>query len=200
MLLPVLLTAWLIIFLINFLTQPFLHITHDLLVKFHLLSYFPFNSTILLIITIKLFILLFLFLLTTLVGMLGNFLFTKYLLICGEYFFQKIPLINKVYKACHDVVNGLFASPSKTFSQVVLVPFPCKENLSIGLVVKKEIKMDGAHNQEWVSVLIPATPNPLFGFILLVKKEELKAIDLSVDEAIKFVISCGLLPPTFGKR
>jgi uncharacterized membrane protein len=107
--------------------------------------------------------------------------------------------VNKIYKACQDVVQSLFSSSSKSFSQVVFVPYPNAHNLSIGLMIRDSVKIK--HNQrdyeELVSVFVPGTPNPSVGFMLMFKREQLTFVNMKVDEAMKFVVSCGVVMPDF---
>lgn len=100
-----------------------------------------------------------------------------------------IPVISTIYKAADDVINFVFTgSKSLLKGRAVIVNFPTKETSMIGFVTNERI----FDNDERLTVFIPTTPNPTSGFLVIVKKEDVKYIDVSIDDAIKFIISGGL--------
>ena len=196
-LLPVAITYWLIKFVINLITNPFEAFVQMLLIK---LGFFT-EATIysheqLIMIFSKMFIILALFLLIMLVGAIGRWFFFRSLFHLADHILHAIPIINKVYLACKDFTSAIFSPKSGSFSQVVLVPFPSKEHLSIGLITS-EFKAEALKggDDELVSVLIPGTPNPTIGFLLMFSKKQLTFTDMKVDQAIKYVMSCGSVLP-----
>ncbi len=193
-LLPSLLTLMIVIFFINIVTGPFLETVKALIGhKLHLKE-----SSAFITMFSKLLILLLLFGFILLVGSVGKFFFIDYLIQWSDSMFHKVPYINKIYKAFQDVINSLFSSSSKSFTQVVFVPFPHDGHFSIGLVTCKSVVIQNfEQSDEWVSVFIPETPNPSTGFLLLVKKNQLVFSNMKVDEAMKFVVSCGITMPEF---
>lgn len=200
-LLPIILTVMIVNFLINFVTQPFLNSTQALLEKliFPHHSFFLFNQTTFVILSSKFLVLVFLISFTILMGICGKYFLIDVLFRFGNYFLHKLPFINKIYKACQDVVHSIFSSSSKKFSQVVFVPFPSPDNLSLGLVTNDSIKIVNCQHESenLVSVFIPGTPNPSVGFMLMFKREQLLFVNMKVDEAMKFIVSCGIVMPNF---
>lgn len=197
-LLPIVLTIMIVNFLINFLTYPFLESTKTLLEHLpffqhtHQITFLNIASKVLILFCLVSFIFL--------IGLLGKLFFINSLFQLGDYLLHKLPLINKIYKSCQDVVQSLFSShSSKKFSQVVFVPFPHTNNLSLGLVTSESIQIenDNHPSDSFVSVFIPGTPNPSVGFMLMFKKEQLHFVNMKVDEAMKFIISCGVVMPDF---
>jgi uncharacterized membrane protein len=199
-LLPAILTFLIIGFLINFLTRPFLTLTESLIIQSNIFTkpFLFFNESTLIIISSKLIILLAMVALIFIVGVIGKLFLIHYIFQFGDYLLNQVPVINKIYKGSKDVVNSLFSSSSNSFSQVVFVPFPSTNNLSIGLVTKDALLVNtGRGEEEVVPVYIPGTPNPTVGFMLMFKKHQLIYSTMKADEAMKFVVSCGIVMPDF---
>ncbi len=192
-LLPAVLTAMIFVFIINLLTKPFVGIIEDILRHYHV-----FSSRQLITLVSKLVIMTLLFAITFLIGFLARILIFHYLFRLGNYILHRIPLINKIYKAIQDVITTIFHENSSKFSEVVLIPFPTEDSLCLGLItndpITKQPKEDAYGN---ISVFVPATPNPTIGFVLLYRREQMVALDMTVEEAIKFVVSCGVMSSGF---
>lgn len=199
LLLPLLLTFMILNFLISFITQPFLNITQNFFEKFVVFdqSFLAYHQETILLVFCKIIILVFLAALTILVGVFGKLFLIDIIFRFGDYLFHKVPLINKIYRACKDVVHSLFSSTSNKFTQVVFVPFPSPHNLSIGLVASQAVKVMHHDSELFSSVFVPGTPNPSVGFMLMFRKDQLIYVDMKVEEAMKFIISCGVVMPEF---
>lgn len=198
-LLPIVLTMMIVGFLVNILTSPFLEPTRALINHFDFIrhSFFLFDEKSLITIISKILILLSLICLISIVGLFGKLFLIDYFFRMGNHLVQRLPFVNKIYQACQDVVHSLFSS-SKSFSQVVLVPFPNANNLSVGFVTGDSIKIEQSQcARDFVSVFVPGTPNPSVGFLIMFKKEQLTFVNMKVDEAMKFIISCGVVMPDF---
>lgn len=199
-LLPIALTIMIVGFLINLITSPFLG-TVSTAFDFYGIFNEPFlflSASKTLMLSSKIFILLFLFLIILLVGVLGQMFLIKHLGRLGDYIFHRIPGFNKIYKSIQDIVHTLFMKSKQkaSFSHVVLVPFPHAKMYSIGLITNSTMsaETDAEHNKN-VSVFVPGTPNPAMGFMLLFQKDKLVPLDITVEEAIKFIISIGVVFP-----
>ncbi len=132
----------------------------------------------------------------TFVGFLCQALAFHYLFKWGDLIFHRIPLINKVYKAAQDVMGSLFSQENPSFSQAVLIPFPKKGNYGIGFLINESLPEGSTlDNNDLVSVFVPGTPNPMMGFMLLINRQDVLHIDLPVDDALKFIVSCGVKFP-----
>lgn len=188
-LLPIVLTVLIVMFFVNLLTQPFINLTRELFLETGLFS----NEQVILVIS-KILILLFLVSTTLLIGFFTQHLFANYFFTAFDKIIHKIPLVNKVYKSLQEVMHTLFTSEKTTFSQVVLAPFPQENTLCIGFVTNDALPKgtDDTH-LELISVYIPGTPNPMMGFNFLYRREQLTFIDMKVDDALKFIISCGVM-------
>jgi uncharacterized membrane protein len=190
-LLPIAITLAILNFVIEILTKPF----HSLF--FQLLNQIGISDNTILLQASRIFILMLLFVLTLVVGALVRWFITRKVIRLGEYIISHIPLINKVYKASQDVIHTLIASPTSSFKQVVMVPFPNENSFCLGLLVKEGPKeCQTSSGQELLSVFVPTTPNPTTGFILMFTKEQVRFTDITVEDALKYIISCGMIIPT----
>lgn len=193
-LLPLALTLAIMIFLFNLLTEPFVGIVKSILEHYNL-----FESGFLFLsagqvqkLFSQIIILVLLFFFTVSLGLFARWFFFHYLLFIWEKIWAKIPFINKVYKACQDIIQTLFASSSNSFKQVVLVPYPSPGVFAIGFVTSENIS--GIDPEKlYTAVFVPTTPNPTSGFLMMFKAEDLIHLDLKVEEALKYVISCGVI-------
>lgn len=199
-LLPAIITIMILVFFVSLVTAPFVDITASIFTYygiFHTPFLFLKPDQVVLIMS-RIIVFFGLIGIIFAVGFLGRLIFVRYLGYLGDYLIHRIPLINKIYKAVQDVVHTLF-NPSKEtkFSRVVLVPFPHAGMRSIGLVTQTELPEGSNTQQDKISVFVPGTPNPSMGFMLLYKNEETIPLDMKVDEALKFLISCGVILPNF---
>jgi len=198
-LLPLVVTIAVIIFLVNFLTQPFIGIVSAVLTKFNIINkgFLFLTPDQVLLYSSKLIILILLFLFTVGLGIITRLFFIHYLFRFGDRVLNRIPIVNTVYKTTQDIIKTLFVSDKNTFKQVVMVPFPREDIFVLGLISRESPETcSNAVNDELISVLVPTTPNPTTGFLLMIKKSELIHIDMKPEEAIKYIVSCGVIIPT----
>lgn len=180
-LLPVALTLLVVNFFLNILTIPFAGF----------IASSSFNA-----IALKLLAVAIVLVGITSVGFLCSALAFHYIFKFGDVIMHRIPLVNRVYKAAQDVMQSLFSQEKPSFSQAVLVPFPKKESYAVGFLVSSTLPADSTlEDGDLMSVFVPGTPNPMMGFMLLVKRQDVTFVDLPVDDALKFVISCGVKFP-----
>ncbi|SCA64352.1 Uncharacterized protein AB751O23_BB_00030 [Chlamydiales bacterium SCGC AB-751-O23] len=199
-LLPLALTIMIVSFIVNFLTKPFVGLASDFLTQYNFLpeKLLFFTSEQLISYGGQGIILVGLVLATIIIGVLTRWFFINYLISIGEYFLHKIPFINQLYKTTQEIIKTIFHSDSKSFKQVVLVPFPTPKVLSIALVTRDlSEKTTEPLPNDLVSVFVPTTPNPTSGYLLLYRREDITYLDMKVEDAIKFVFSFGMIiPPT----
>lgn len=108
----------------------------------------------------------------------------------GHNLAERIPLVRIIYRATRQATEVFSGNHLRQFSSVVLVEFPRKGIKSIGLVTGR---IRDSAGEELLTVYIPTTPNPTSGYLILVKAEEVTETDMTVDEAMKIVISGGIL-------
>lgn len=198
-LLPLAVTLAVILFLFNLLTEPLAGFVAAFFERYDLLEkdYFFISGHKVQFFVSQIVILLLLFAVTVLLGMLTRYFLFHSLLKLWDWLIHRIPLISTIYKSSQDVIGSVFASKTKSFKQVVLVHFPNKETTTVGLLTQENIQGLTADDKGLAAVFVPTTPNPTSGFLILYPKEELVYLDMKVEDAFKYIISCGVLSPTF---
>lgn len=197
-LLPLVVTIAVVIFLVNFLTQPFVGIVSGALAKLNIVNHgFLFLSPEkLLVYSSKFIILILLFACTVLLGIVARWFFINTLFRLGDRILHRIPVVNTVYKTTQDIINTLFVSDKNSFKQVVMVPFPRADVFVLGLIARDSPKIcSQAAGNDLVSVFVPTTPNPTTGFLLMFKHADLIPIDMKPEDAVKYIVSCGVIIP-----
>jgi uncharacterized membrane protein len=108
----------------------------------------------------------------------------------------RIPVVKTIYSSVKQVSDTLFAPGGQAFSKALLVQYPRKDSWTIAFLTGKPGGDVARHLQgEYVSVYVPTTPNPTSGFFLMMRKADVVELDMSVDDALKYVISMGVVPP-----
>ena len=114
----------------------------------------------------------------------------------GGRVLSKIPIVKSIYSSVKQVSDTLFSSSGNAFRQAVLVEYPRHGSWTIAFVTGKPGGEAGHHLRgEYLSVYVPTTPNPTSGFFLMVPQSEVINLSMSVDEALKYVISMGVVAP-----
>jgi uncharacterized membrane protein len=108
----------------------------------------------------------------------------------------RIPVVNSIYNSVKQVSDTLFSSSGNAFRQALLIEYPRRGAWTIAFLTGKpggEVlrHLDG----EYVSVYVPTTPNPTSGFFLMLPRAEVIELEMSVDTALKYVISMGVVAP-----
>lgn len=189
-LLPIAVTAAFVFFIINFLTHPFVAIIERFLEEHH--WYIKFQGSIRLILQILMLFALFFF--TVLLGFLTRVVVFKSLLSIYDYFLHRIPIIKTIYKASQQVIKTIFGSTSQSFKQVVMVRFPTKGAYCIGLISGQAPKVCvTTQGSPLITVFVPTTPNPTSGFLMMYQEDEVIYLDMKVEDAFKYIISCGVI-------
>jgi len=114
-----------------------------------------------------------------------------------EYGIKKIPLISTVYNAIKEMIDFFFAEKEgMRFSRVVAVEWPRKGVWSLALVTGSGIPDIEKHvGEPHLSVMLPTAPIPMGGFLFVVKESETLALTITIDQAIQFFVSCGVVVP-----
>ena len=113
-----------------------------------------------------------------------------------EQLLSRIPLVRSVYSAVKQLVETMFADNGNSFRKVVLVEFPRRGIWTLAFLTNDEQGVvQQATGREVISVYVPTTPNPTGGYFVLVPVEDVREIDLSVDEGLKLLLSMGAVNP-----
>ena len=114
----------------------------------------------------------------------------------GDWIVKKMPVVSSIYSLLKQVFETLFSKQNKSFRQVVLLEYPRKGIWILGFVSgNTEGEIKSKTEKEMVNIFIPTTPNPTSGFLIFVPKEDIILLNMSVEEGLKFVVSCGIVVP-----
>lgn len=126
-------------------------------------------------------------------GLIASNIAGKRFLLFIEKLFIRIPLLRPLYSAVRKLVQYIFTE-KVTYRSVVVVEYPRKGTYSMGFVTSEQvISMYNPDKVELISVFIPTTPNPTTGVFLLVPKDDVIPVDITLDEAFKIIISGGVI-------
>lgn len=116
----------------------------------------------------------------------------------GDALVARIPLVRTIYTGVKQVTQTLFTPGGQSFRKVLLVQYPCEGVWSIAFQTGEPLlEIEGAVSSEpMVTYFIPTTPNPTGGFLMMTPKSKVIELDMGVDQALKFVISLGVVQPT----
>lgn len=198
-LLPLALTLAIVFFVFNLLTEPFVGVVKEVFTRYGIFDkgLFFLSADQVQKYFSQLIILALLFFFTVGLGLLARWFFFHYLLRLWELLLKRIPIIHSIYKTSKDVIQTIFTTDSTSFKQVVMVPFPSSDTYAIGLITKDNLPPIKSNGDTLVSVFVPTTPNPTSGFLMLFKKDDLVYIDMKIEDALKYVISCGVIGSPF---
>ncbi len=114
----------------------------------------------------------------------------------GENLLNRVPIVRSIYKAIKQVFETLFSQQSMAFREVVLIEYPRRNVYAIAFVTggRSELLEAGAQHPV-INVFVPSTPNPTSGFLLFVSPDDAVVLSMTVEEAMKMIISGGLLTP-----
>lgn len=183
--LPVLITIFLFMWAFNLLDGVFGNYIDNFLIS-HYGHTFPGSGIVFAIIVIFC------------VGFLASHLISKSILSFFENFFFKFPVVKQVYPSVKQIITFIFSEKKLAFRKVVLIEYPRKGIYSLGFLTNESAKLfrDKTRKQNLVNVLIPTTPGPLTGYLVMVPQDEVINVDITVEEALKMLISGGVVNPS----
>ncbi|MDX2164682.1 MAG: DUF502 domain-containing protein [Gammaproteobacteria bacterium] len=174
--LPIIATLWIVQFIVQLMDKP--------------LSFLPAQYQI----PGLGFVIAILVLITTGV-LVGNFVGKKFIE-AGEYLLHRIPLVRSIYSAIKQVLQTVLVPSGQSFRQVLLVQFPHQDSWTVAFLVGSPLdEVNEVLQQDSVMVYVPTTPNPTSGYLMIVKKTDTRVLHISVEEALKHVVSLGVVQP-----
>lgn len=182
---PVAITLYLAWIFINFLDRQVGLVLPD---RYNPATYLPFGAPgIGLVITALALIL---------IGALTTNFVGRYIHRTGERLLARLPVVRSIYSATKQIFETVFSSQSNAFREAVLFEYPRKGLWTVGFITgKTQGEIQSVSEDKLVNVFVPTTPNPTSGFLLFVPKKDLIHLSMTVEEAIKMVISGGLVVP-----
>lgn len=118
----------------------------------------------------------------------------------SEYFLDKMPVVSTIYTAVKQVMEMMMGSKARAFRDVVLFEYPKEGTWTIGFVTGATPgQVQELGDGEVMNIYVPTTPNPTSGFLLFIPKKDLVYMDISVEDAVKLIVSGGIITPQ-GKK
>jgi len=118
-----------------------------------------------------------------------------------ESLMDRIPVVRAIYSAAKNFAEMVFSDSSQSFKKVLLIQYPRKGLYSLAFQTSSQLgEVQGRTGEEVVCCFLPTTPNPTSGFIIIVPRKDIIELDMDVDEALKMIISLGVVVPTWRKE
>jgi len=138
--------------------------------------------------------LIFTFIILLVTGLLITNILGNKIIKAWEKMLARIPLVRTIYSAVKQVVHALLQPSDQSFRKVLIVEYPRHGIWSIAFQTSDQF-IGSPHPESVVTVFIPTTPNPTSGFLTIIPKSDTRELDMSVEEALKMVISLGVVMP-----
>ncbi len=136
------------------------------------------------------------FLILLVTGMLVANLVGRRFMLAWESLLQRIPFVRAIYSAAKNFAEVVFSESGESFKNVLLLEYPRKGLYSLAFQTATELgEVQGRTGEEVVCCFVPTTPNPTSGYIVVVPKKDVTVLDMSVDEALRMIISLGVVIP-----
>ena len=129
-------------------------------------------------------------------GVIAANFFGARLIRIWEGLLGRIPVVKSIYSSVKQVSDTLLSDSGNAFRKALLVEFPHENAWTIAFLTGTPAPAVAEHlGEEHVSVYVPTTPNPTSGYFIIVPKSHVRELDMTVDEALKYVISMGVVAP-----
>lgn len=139
------------------------------------------------------------FLLLFLTGAIASNVFGKQIGKAWGNMLQRIPVVGGIYKSVKQLTDPVLSENGQAFNKAVLIEFPHPGSHSIAFLTNEvQGELASKLGEDHVAVYIPTTPNPTGGYMLLLPKSRIKPLDMTVDQALKYIISMGVAAPPNG--
>ena len=134
-------------------------------------------------------------------GLVATNFFGKRIILFWEALLSRVPVVKSIYYSVKQVSDTLFSDSGQAFRKALLVQYPREGSWTIAFLTGKPGGDVVNHLEgDYVSVYVPTTPNPTSGFFLMMPKEDVIELNMSVDEALKYIVSMGVVAPKTVKR
>ncbi len=133
-----------------------------------------------------------------LIGVLTRSFLGSKLVQLGEMIVDRIPFVRNIYTGVKQIVTTIANADTKAFRKVVILEFPRKGLYSMGFITTENRgEVQALTEENVVNVFVPTTPNPTSGFLIFAPQNEVTELSMTVEEGIKFIISCGIVTPKY---
>ena len=181
---PVVITAWVLSWVVGALDQTLAILPEawqpDRLLGFHLPGFGVVLTLVVLLV----------------VGALARNFAGRRLMAMGDALVGRIPVVRSIYSSVKQVSDTLFSESGNAFRTAVLVQWPRDGMWTVAFVTGSPSgEVAGYLRDEFVSVYVPTTPNPTSGYFVLMRKSDCIELEMSIDEALKYIVSMGVVAP-----
>ena len=136
------------------------------------------------------------FLFFTILGAIAGSFFGKIYHKVVDGILSKIPGLNSIYSTVKQIIDTFATTQSNAFKEVVLIEYPQKDIFALAFLTSEtKGEIASKKNKKMINVFMPSTPNPTTGFLMFVPLSKCTRLSMSVDQAIKYIISAGLVTP-----
>lgn len=136
-----------------------------------------------------------------LTGIVATNFFGKRIILFWEALLGRVPVVKSIYYSVKQVSDTLFSDTGQAFRKALLVQYPRQGSWTIAFLTGKPGGDVVNHLKgDFVSVYVPTTPNPTSGFFLMMPREDVIELNMSVDDALKYIVSMGVVAPAASKR
>ncbi|MEX0707885.1 MAG: DUF502 domain-containing protein [Woeseia sp.] len=134
-------------------------------------------------------------------GMLAANIVGRRMVDYWEALMRRIPIIRSIYAGAKNFAEIVFSDSGQSFKKVLLIEYPRKGLYSLAFQTATSLgEVQGRTGEDVVCTFVPTTPNPTSGFIIMVPKKDVIELDMAVDEALKMIISLGVVVPTWSRQ
>ncbi len=118
-----------------------------------------------------------------------------------ERILERIPIVRSVYSASKNFAEIVFSDSDQSFKKVLLIEYPRKGLYGLAFQTSTELgEIQSRTGEDVVCTFVPTTPNPTSGFIIIIPRKDVIELDMEVDEALKMIISLGVVVPSWRKE
>ena len=186
---PLVITVWVLSFLVSTMDQTLLLLPQQLRPEHWLGYYIPGMGVVLTLLVVFF------------TGLFTANIIGQRLVRYGEKVLARIPVVNSIYNGVKQVSDTLFSPTGQAFRKALLVQWPSPGMWTIAFLTGTPGGDIVNHLQgDYLSIYVPTTPNPTGGYFVMVPKSAVIELDMTIDEALKYVISMGVVAPGYGRR
>lgn len=136
-----------------------------------------------------------------LTGMLAANFVGRYVVGGWESLLDRIPVVRTIYGGAKNFAEIVFSDSNESFKKVLLIEYPRKGIYSLAFQTSSELgEVQARTGLDVVCCFVPTTPNPTSGFVIMLPKKDVRVLDMEIDEALKMIISLGVVVPTWRKE
>ena len=133
-------------------------------------------------------------------GMLAANFVGRYVVGGWESLLDRIPIVRTIYGGAKNFAEIVFSDSSESFKKVLLIEYPRKGLYSLAFQTSSELgEVQGRTGEDVICCFVPTTPNPTSGIVVMVPRKDVQVLDMDIDEALKMIISLGVVVPTWRK-